>query len=114
VRNIYKELIGYDYRELEYAQSDSRICSTFIKLDNRKPFSFQMFQKYISRITSETLTKLLIELNKISIGESLEDIKSLWVDSTVVKSDIHYPTNNSLVWDCIKESHRLLTKLSEI
>ena len=110
---IYKELKGYDYRELEYAQSDSRICSTFIKLDNRKPFSFQMFQKYISRITAETLTKLLIELNKISIGEGLEDIKSLRVDSTVVKSNIHYPTNNSLVWDCIKESHRLLMKLAE-
>jgi IS5 family transposase len=110
---IYKELKSYDYRELEYAQSDSRICATFIKLDNRKPFSFQVFQKYISRITAETLNKLLIAINKIAISEGLEDIKSLRIDSTVVKSNIHYPTNNSLVWDCIKESHRLLTQLSE-
>lgn len=110
---IYKELKSYDYRELEYAQSDSRICATFIKLDNRKPFSFQVFQKYISRITAETLNKLLIAINKIAISEGLEDIKSLRVDSTVIKSNIHYPTNNSLVWDCIKESHRLLTQLSE-
>ncbi len=72
-----------------------------------------MFQKYISRITAETLNKLLIAINKIAISEGLEDIKSLRVDSTVVKSNIHYPTNNSLVWDCIKESHRLLTRLSE-
>lgn len=110
---IYKELKSLDYRELEYAQSDSRICATFIKLNNRKPFSFQMFQKYISRITAETLNKLLIAINKIAISEGLEDIKSLRVDSTVVKSNIHYPTNNSLVYDCIKESHRLLTRLSE-
>lgn len=110
---IYKELKSYDYRELEYAQSDSRICATFIKLDNRKPFSFQMFQKYISRITADTLNELLIALNKIAISEGLEDIKSLRVDSTVVKSNIHYPTNNALVWDCIKESQRLLTRLSE-
>jgi len=110
---IYKELKGYDYRELEYAQSDSRICASFIKLDNRKPFSFQMFQKYISRITAESLNALLIALNKIAISEGLEDIKSLRVDSTVVKSNIHYPTNNALVWDCIKESHRLLTRLSD-
>jgi len=34
---IYKELKSYDYRELEYAQSDSRICASFIKLENRKP-----------------------------------------------------------------------------
>ncbi len=110
---IYKELKCLEYRELEYAQSDSRICATFIKLDDRKPFSFQMFQKYISRITAGTLNNLLIALNKIAISEGLEDIKSLRVDSTVVKSNIHYPTNNSLVWDCIKESHRLLTRLSE-
>ena len=41
---IYKEMKGMDYRELEYAQSDSRICETFIKLDDRNPFSFQGFR----------------------------------------------------------------------
>jgi IS5 family transposase len=46
---IYKEMKGLDYRELEYAQSDSRICEQFVKLDNRRPFSFQVFQKYISK-----------------------------------------------------------------
>jgi len=110
---IYKELKTYDYRELEYAQTDSRICANFIKLDLRRPFSFQMFQKYISRITAETLNKLLIALNKIAISEGLEDLKGLRIDSTVVKTNIHYPTNNSLVWDCIKESYRLLSRLSE-
>lgn len=110
---IYKELKAYDYRELEYAQTDSRICANFIKLDLRKPFSFQMFQKYISRITAQSLQKLLIGINQIAINEGLEDIKSLRIDSTVVKTNIHYPTNNALVWDCIKESYRLLSKLSE-
>jgi ribulose 1,5-bisphosphate carboxylase large subunit-like protein len=28
---IYKELKGLDYRELEYHQSDSRICEQFVK-----------------------------------------------------------------------------------
>ena len=74
---IYKELKAYDYRELEYAQTDSRICANFIKLDLRKPFSFQMFQKYISGISVESLQKLLIALNQIAINEGLEDIKSL-------------------------------------
>jgi IS5 family transposase len=31
----------------------------------------------------------------------------------VIETNIHYPTNNSLVWDCIKESHRLLKQLQE-
>jgi IS5 family transposase len=110
---IYKEMNGLDYRGLEYAQSDSRICSTFIKLDFRKPYSFQMYQKYISRIKEETLKRLLVEINKIAISEGFEDVKKIRQDSTIVKSNIHYPTNNSIVWDCIKESHRLLGNLKE-
>lgn len=38
---IYKEMKNLSYRELEYAQYDSRICAVFIKLDDRKPFSFE-------------------------------------------------------------------------
>src|SRR5665811_1687592 len=110
---IFKEMRGMDYRELEYAQNDSRICGTFIKLDGREPYSFQMFQKYISRIKPESLHRVLVEINKIAISEGLEDVKSVSQDSTVVKTNIHYPTNNSLVWDCVKTSTRLLAQLKE-
>ena len=47
---LYKELKRLDYRGLEYAQEDSRICGAFIKLEGRLPFSFEVFHKYISRI----------------------------------------------------------------
>jgi len=110
---LYKELKDQEYRELEYDQSDSRICANFIKLDERKPFSFQVFQKYISKVTEESLQTMLIGLNRLAIEEGFEDIDSIRSDSTEVKSNIHYPTNNALVWDCIKESHRLLAHLSE-
>ena len=110
---IFKEMRGMDYRELEYAQNDSRICEAFIKLDGRDPYSFQMFQKYISRIKPESLHRVLVEINKIAISEGLEDVKSVSQDATVVKTNIHYPTNNSLVWDCVKTSTRLLAQLKE-
>jgi transposase, IS5 family len=110
---IYKEMKGLDYRELEYAQHDSRICANFIKLDERKPYSFQMFQSYISKIREESLAKLLVEINKIAIEQGYEDMLSLRQDSTVVESNIHYPTNNALVWDCIKSSTNLLNTLKE-
>ena len=110
---IYKEMKGLDYRELEYAQSDSRICETFIKLDQRKPYSFQLFQKYISRISVTSLTKLLYSINRIAINAGYEDVAQIRQDSTVVESNIHYPTNNSLVWDCIRESDRLMRHLKE-
>jgi len=110
---IYKELKRLDYRELEYHQEDSRICDQFLKIDGGRQYSFQMYQKYISKIKPESLQELLVSLNRIAIGEGLEDLEKLRTDSTVVQTNIHYPTNNALVWDCIKESHRLLSKLDE-
>lgn len=110
---IFKEMRGMDYRDLEYAQLDSRICDMFIKLEGRTPFSFQVFQKYISRIKPETLCHVLVEINKIAISEGLGDIQRISQDSTVVKTNIHYPTNNSLVWDCVKTSTRLLAQLKQ-
>jgi IS5 family transposase len=110
---IYKEMKGLDYRELAFAQIDSRICANFIKLDMRKPYSFQMYQSYISRIKPETLQKVLYRINRIAIGEGYEGVEQLCQDTTVVHSNIHHPTNNSLVWDCIKESHRLLGHLQK-
>jgi IS5 family transposase len=110
---LYKELKNLDYRELEFAREDSRICEQFVKINRERPDSFQVFQKYISRIKAETLEKLMVELNKIAIGEGLEDVSQFRQDSTVIETNIHYPTNNSLVWDCVKESHRLLSRLRE-
>lgn len=41
------------------------------------------------------------------------DIRRIRQDSTVVETNIHHPTNNSILWDCIKEAYRLLSHLSE-
>jgi len=110
---IYKEMKSLTYRELEYAQHDSRMCTVFIRLDDRKPFSFKAYQKYISRISGASLEKVMIAINKIAMGEGLEDGKSIRTDSTVVETNIHYPTNNALAWDCIKTIDRLLKKLKD-
>ena len=56
---------------------------------------------------------LFVSLNKIAIGEGLEDLSKLRQDSTVLETNFHYPTSNALVWDCIKERHRLLTHLKK-
>jgi IS5 family transposase len=110
---IYKEIKKLDYRELEFHQEDSRICEKFLKLEDRDPFSFQTFQEYISKITPDKLKELLVALNKIAINEGMEDVSQIRQDTTVISTNIHYPTNNTLVWDCIKESHRLLSHLAE-
>ena len=110
---IYREMKNLDYRSLEYAQEDSKICEKFVKINPKRPYSFQVMQKYISRISAEKLEKFMVEMNKIAITEGLEDIQNFRQDTTVVETNIHYPTNNSLIWDCIKECERLLRQLKD-
>jgi len=110
---IYKEMKHLTYRELEYEQYDSRICSIFIKLQGRKPFSFEAYHKYIARIRGESLERMMVAINTIAMGEGFEDGSKVRADTTVVETNIHYPTNNSLIWDCMQDIHRLLKKLKE-
>jgi IS5 family transposase len=49
---------GALYQELEYAQSDSRICEQVVKINPERPYSFQAYQQYISKINAESLEKL--------------------------------------------------------
>lgn len=110
---IYKELKGLEYRQLEFHQTDSRICAAFIKINELRPYSFQVYQKYISQVKPDNLQRLLVELNKIAITEGIEDIEKIRQDSTVIETNIHHPTNNSILWDCTKEAYRLLGHLKE-
>jgi IS5 family transposase len=110
---LYKELKGLNYRELDYHQEDSRIAALFIKIDPLRPYSFQVYQKYISQIKPEKLQEVLVKLNEIAIHEGLEDLERIRQDTTTIETDIHHPTNNSLIWDCIRKSNDHLSKLSE-
>jgi IS5 family transposase len=110
---LYKELKGLNYRELDYHQEDSRIAALFVKIDPLRPYSFQVYQKYISQIKPEKLQQVLVKLNEIAIHEGLEDVERIRQDTTTIETDIHHPTNNSLIWDCIRKSNDHLSKLSE-
>lgn len=108
---IYKEVKGLSYPELEYHQHDSKIAEVFLQVT--KPFSDSMWQKYISAISATSLQNLMRALNRIAIDEGLEDLQKLRMDTTVIETNIHYPTNNALLWDCIKTSTRVLKQCVE-
>jgi IS5 family transposase len=110
---IYKEIKRVEYRQLEADLYDSTVCREFIKLDGRQPFSFEVLHKYISIIRKESLENLMYAINRLMIGEGIEDVQKVRIDSTVVEAPIHYPTNNALVWDCFKEFYRLAAQLKK-
>lgn len=106
--SIFKEIKRLDYRELEIAMYENLTFLLFMKLDGRKPFSYSTLQKYISKISEENIRKVIIFVNNEAIKSGIERLEKVSPDTTVIETNVHYPTNNSLVWDCIKTATRLL------
>ena len=48
-----------------------------------------------------------------AIEMRLEDGRKLRIDTTVVETDIHYPTDSTLLWDTVRVLSRLVTQLRE-
>src|SRR5207247_2852151 len=66
-----------------------------------------------NRLTPETLR----DINQLGVKAArhlgLEDGKTLRVDTTVVESNIHYPTDATLLWDSVRTITRLIGDLHE-
>jgi IS5 family transposase len=103
---IYKEVKGLSYEQLEYHQYDSKIGEVFLQVTN--PFSKSTLQKYVVCICAVSLKQVMQALNQVAVDEGLEDLQKLRMDTTVTETDIHYPTNNGLLWDGIRTTTRIL------
>lgn len=108
---IYKELRRITYQELELHQYDSTICKEFLNL--QKAFSSSVLQEHISKIRAENLKNIMVEINKIARELEYEDFKDIRTDSTPVEADVQRPTNNSLVYDCIKTATLFFEKIKD-
>jgi transposase, IS5 family len=110
---IYKEIKQLDYRTLEKDMYDSKICALFLKLDPNQTFSYSVMQKYISKISEASIITIIQDVNRIAIEEKIETVDKISTDTTTIETDIHYPTNNSLVYDCIKTATYLLKSIKQ-
>ncbi len=108
---IYKEVRGVDYRELARHLKDSRICGLFTGIELSRTLEKSALQAYISKISASCLEQLMVSINEVAISWGIEDLSEVRGDTTVVQTPIHYPTNASLVWDCIKSATRVLSRL---
>lgn len=111
---IYQRYKRLTYRELSDHTEDSKKCRSFTKMEYGQYFSHQTLQENISRISSEVLEKIHIAIAQCAIDLGVDDGKRVRTDSTTIKTNIHHPTNASLLWDCIRVSCRLLKQATEV
>lgn len=104
---------NWDYRELRERINDGHTLRTFTDFDSHRVPKHDAFNRAFTRLTPATMQAINQAVIQAAVQLGLEDGKQLRVDTTVVESNIHYPTDATLLWDTVRTVTRLVDKLHE-
>jgi IS5 family transposase len=111
---IVKEIEGWDYRETTLRINDSEFFQKFCHLFKKKTIDFTLLNNAYNAIQSEaweTVNRLFGIRMK---HEGKIDIDHIRTDTTVTESNIHYPTDVSLLWDVYRVTARHISQAREL
>jgi len=111
---ILKQITGFSYAELAFHLLDSSTYRTFVRLDyNGEAPAKSTLQKNVKRIRPETWEAInqMVVLKAKELG--IERGTKVRTDCTVVESNIHHPTDSSLLWDCVRVLVRIMGKAKD-
>ncbi len=106
--SIVKQLFEWDYRTLRDRIEDSVLLRRFCRYDFQLVPIFQTLQKNVKRLSPETLEEVNRALVIYAKENGIENGRSIRTDTTVVETNIHYPTDSSLIWDSVRVITRIL------
>src|SRR5437879_4545464 len=104
---------NWDYRELRERINDGFTLRSFTDFESHPVPKHDAFNRAFNRLTPQTLRDINQLVVQAAVQLGLEDGKTLRVDTTVVESNIHYPTDATLLWDAVRTITRLIGDLHE-
>ena len=99
---------NWDYRELRERINDGYTLRGFAQFDSQFVPKHDAFNRAFNRLTPATLEAINQAVVQAAVQLGLEDGKKLRVDTTVVETNIHYPTDSSLLADGVRVLSRLV------
>jgi IS5 family transposase len=102
---------NWDYRELRERIADGYTLRVFSDFYSARVPGHDAFHRAFCRLTPRTLEALNAAVVQAAVDMKLEKGNRLRVDTTVVESDIHYPTDATLLWDCVRVITRQVLRL---
>lgn len=102
---------NWDYRELRERIADGYTLRVFADFNSQHVPKHDAFNRAFNRLTPATLQAVNNAVICAAVTAGLEDGSKLRVDTTVVETDIHHPTDSTLLWDSVRVLTRLVRKL---
>ena len=106
---IILQMFCFTYDDLAFHINDSDSLRRFCRIGIAdKGFKKSALNSNIKRISDETWEKILRVIVAYAEKEGIEKGREVRIDCTVVESNIHPPTDATLLWDCVRVLTRLI------
>jgi IS5 family transposase len=99
---ILMRVKNWDYRELSERINDGYTLRGFTDFDCHRVPKHDAFNRAFNRLTPKTLEAVNQAVIQAAVELGVEDGKKLRVDTTVVETNVHYPTDATLLWDSVR------------
>jgi IS5 family transposase len=111
---VLQRVKNWDYRELRERIADGYTLRRFTRFYSQRVPKHDAFNRAVHKLTPATLEVIneLVVQSAVALG--LENGKKLRVDTTVVETDIHHPTDSTLLWDTVRVVTRLIGSLGKL
>jgi IS5 family transposase len=103
-----KQYRNLSYEELAFHLEDSKSFRAFARLEMGQYPSSSSLQENIKPLSEETWEAIHICLMQYAVAAGIETGRKIRIDSTVVESNIHDPSDSTLLWDGIRVITRWL------
>jgi len=111
---ICQVLEGASFREIVVRIDDSNFLRRFTRIDNGPMMDYTTLCNFKNAIGGDTWKAVNCCLAKHAVRRELIDGDKLRLDTTAVETNIHWPTDSSLLWDVYRSLDRLIRQAREI
>jgi IS5 family transposase len=111
---ILQRIKNWSLRELRERIADGLTLRLFTMFFSNKVPQHNAFNRNFNKLSSDTVRLINESVIAGAVELKIEDGKKSRVDSTVSETDIHYPTDASLLSDSVRVITRLVGRLGEM
>ena len=108
---LVMEIERLSYRATTIRIDDSVFLRCFVGIPTGPVMDFSTLQRGYKAIAPETWQRINELLGKYAIDQKFVEGSRLRVDTTAFETNIHYPTDSSLLWDAYRVLARLIVRV---
>lgn len=112
---VLKQMREFSYDDLAFELAANSVYRSFCGFGDFDvvPKSSTL-QRNVKRVSSETLAYINLQILRRAKEKKVEDGSKTRVDCTGVETNIHEPSDSSLLWDVVRVVTRLMTQVQEL